>query len=324
MTSLQRFIGAAFAVGLLFCFANRVLYGGKPLLSGDQSTQVIAAESLLAGDGLLVPLDAPKSQSGLKRNNDYRETLCWFPPGYSVLIASLTWVGVRTADAAAILFYANAVLSCVLWLLVARKYRIPIRYFLVVFAFQVVSYLPCTTTDQFLWPVAATMFLLFPADGIRSLAGLSIVFCLAVCIRWFAVIFPVIWLAWTYLFSGPGGWRSTKTHVRALTPLGSTALFYLALVYSVAGSFQPYEAHPPVQIHWLLLFKGFYFALLGGVSSVWKPMQAATTTLAILVCIGLWPALEPLLMGRKNASGRLFRNGARWCCFSRLSLCVSS
>lgn len=286
-TPRWKLLVVAIVLGLLCCIANHALYGGKPLLSGDQSSQIVAAEALAAGEGLLTPSLKAQPIGDYLPGRDYRQTLCWFPPGYSVLIAALGLIGVCAANAALLLFYANAVLSCGLWLLVARKYHIPTWHLLVVFAFQVISYLPCTTTDQFLWPVTAAMFLLFPANSVRSLAGMTVVFCLAVSMRWFAVVLPVIWATWSYFFAGPNGLRSGKNHFRALAPLGIVSVFYLVLVHFLAGSFSPYATGTGTPIYWLLTFKALYFAILGSVSSTWKPMQTVTAALAVFA----WAAL---------------------------------
>jgi hypothetical protein len=283
-------IGIAF--GIIACLFSFILYGDRVLLSGDQSIQLVAAESILAGDGLKVPPTSLPAGVSWTPTVDLREKLVWFPPGYSSLLAFLGWCGLSFPAAALALFYLNKIVSCCLWSLLMARLGIPIWTAACVFLFQSLAYMPATTTDQFLWPIVAGMFLLEPKK--LSWAGAftaTFLFCLAIWIRWFGIILPVVWAAWIVLAELPRV-PKFKSLVLACVPLFVSIAFYFLLTFYLSGSADPYNLTAAEKTNWILLAKGVYFAATGGISSMAAPVQLGIACMAFLTVLGLvWCAI---------------------------------
>jgi hypothetical protein len=287
----------ALLAGITACILSYLIYGTHVLLSGDQSPQIVAAESLANGEGLLIPPMQMPEGSMVKTGGDYREKLFWYPPGYSLLLAFFTCMGSSIAGASLILFYLNKAVSNILWVFVARRYGIPLWQFFVVFVFQSVAYMPATTTDQFLWPVVGLMFLLFPIRGRWVPVLISLLICLAISLRWFGILLPSIWLGWTYFTATRNDFKCLHIHLRAWLPVFVCLPFFLGLTYYVAGNLQPYTAIPVLHIKWGLLWKGIYFAINGGVSSMWKVLQFSLVALCAFTLLSL---VKQLFTRRKS------------------------
>jgi len=279
------FFGAV--CGLAACFLSLGLYGHRLILSGDQSIQLVAAESILAGEGLKVPPPSLSGEVRLEAAFDLREKLAWYPPGYSALLALLVGFGLPISAAALAIYLVNTVVSCALWSAVVSRFGVPFWVVGAVFFFQSAAFMPATTTDQLLWPIVAAMFLLAGRQATWSATLLvTVLFCLAIWIRWFGVIFPLIWAAWSLAGSFPR-LPGIRGIFLACFPLAISLLFYLSLLAYLSGSADPYNLPASQETNWWLLPKAFYFAVTGGMSSMSAPLQAGFALVAILAVVGI-------------------------------------
>ena len=276
-----------FVLGSVACLLSFLVYGGNFLLSGDQSPQLAAAISVVNGEGLRVPPSFLESGSVFDPALATREKFAWFAPGYSMLLAFFLWMGGSVYLAASAIFYLNKFLTGLLWSLVARKYSIPFWQIAFIVCLQSLLYIPASTTDQLVWPAMAGLLLLAKRNvgWIETLAAVALI-AYVTWTRWHGVMFAGVWFLWVWMHS-LRDWRNLGLWVRSMIPLATTAAFFLGTVYYLTGSFDPFTSVPKDEIRWILLLKGLYFCVTGGISSVWTPVQGGLALVAVAVLGGL-------------------------------------
>ena len=281
------------ALGLSACLLSLIIYRGNFLLSGDQSPQLAAAISVVDGEGLRVPPSKMVPGSIFDPSLAQRDKFAWFAPGYSMMLAFFLWIGGSVYFAASAVFYLNKFFTGVLWTYVGRKYGLPFWQIALAVLLQSLLYMPASTTDQLIWPAMAGLFLLVKRNvgWIETMiAALWIIY--ATWTRWHGVMFAGVWFLWVWMHSLKD-WRNPGLWMRSVLPLATTAAFFLGTVYYLTGSFDPFTSEPKDEIRWVLLLKGLYFCVTGGISSVWSLAQAGFALISVAVLGGLaWLAIR--------------------------------
>jgi hypothetical protein len=274
-------------LGVAACLLSVLIYGDNILLSGDQSPQLAAAISVVEGEGLRVPPSYLEPGAVFDPALATREKFAWFAPGYSMMLAFFLWLGASVHLAAGAVFYLNKFLTGLLWTFVAKKYAIPFWQVAAVVCLQSLLYMPASTTDQLVWPAMAGLFLLAKRNvgWLETLAAAALIIYVT-WTRWHGVMFTGVWFLWVWMHS-LRDWRNPGLWVRSMLPLFTTAVFFLGTVFYLTGSFDPFTSEPKEEIRWILLLKGLYFCVTGGISSVWTPVQGGLALVAVAVMCGL-------------------------------------
>jgi len=152
---------------------------------------------------------------------------------------------------------------------------------------QSLLYMPASTTDQLIWPAMAGLFLLVKRNvgWIETMTAAALI-AYATWTRWHGVMFAGVWFLWVWMHSLKD-WRNPGLWMRSVLPLATTAAFFLGTVYYLTGSFDPFTSEPKDEIRWILLLKGLYFCVTGGISSVWSLAQAGLALVSVAVLGGL-------------------------------------
>ena len=275
------------------------LYGWRIELSGDQNPQVVAAQSLLTESRLLVPPHPMSARETVHPPEDLRQTLFWFPPGYSLLLAGLTALtGSSVSASAAFVFWGNLLIGCWFWALWAQRVGFRRWQILLTLLFTSVLTRPSTTTDQLVTTIVGFLFLIDTYPCCRPLlrsAVISTLLCWAISMRWAATILVPVWVTFICLTASD---RFRKTLVLAGIPALSGLTFYIVLSHAVAPSSNLYAGVGGVaQSHWILLWKAVWFADSGGWSPPWLVLRICHG----LLVFGIVPGAVITLLLRKQA-----------------------
>lgn len=276
---------------LVLTAGHRAVYSTRIDLSGDQTTQVIAAEALLKERRYLVPLHHTQAHAvTVVAGADYRQPLRWFPPGYSIalyLVTSIT--GLSLSESALAVFYVIRFVWAGLWMAAACALGIGSVVAGTAILFCTILTYPSTTTDIFESAVTASLFLAVsrclpprPALLFGSLCCIS-----GIAFRYAAVKLAGFWAVYVL-------WRYRGTHIPrhwVYLSAGLPALSYVLLTVVLGPAYAGVSSAPAT--NWSLIAKGFYYALIGGFSPVSGPFKAIMVLVTVLVMI--WCARRAML-----------------------------
>jgi len=266
----------------LMAFAVCVMYACVyPLgieLSGDQTAQVVAAESLLHEDSYKVSLHESYGPAVVVDiGADLRQPLRWYPPGYSVALFVLARAGLSLAGAALVIFFLAKFIWALSWLTVGIAYDIPFLLFAFAVAFSILLTYPSTTTE-ILESISIALFFLsisrwLPPSRSAWLTSTSIA--VGTFFR-FAAVKLLGFYGLVEWIRRPRISTCFKVVLVAIAPMA----VYLACTRLIGGESTPYHGVGPGQsTNWSLLLKGIYYAATGG----WSPNFLALKILVLVI-----------------------------------------
>ncbi|MCU1292461.1 MAG: hypothetical protein JWP08_1311 [Bryobacterales bacterium] len=273
-------------VACLLVLSYAIFYPRHIELGGDQNSAVIAAQSLLEDGTYRVPLhEAYGPESSVEVGADMRQTLKWYPPGYTLVLYGLAKLGLTLAAGALVVFYVTKFVWTVAWLAAGRAWRIPDTILICAVAFSLFLAYPTTGTDVYESTGIAAVFLVL-SGRLREPAGAVLVSATIFVMTLFR--YSGVKLLGFYglveLLRRPRPITFAKVLLTAVAPVG----VYLFCLRVVAGDSTPYHGVGPVpHTRWILLPKGFYYAVTGAWSPTLLPLKALEVVLLLLAVSGL-------------------------------------
>jgi len=283
--SFYRFRLPLTAIGLFLIYISA--YPCRIELSGDQTAQVAAAESLLWEGAYKVPLhEAYGPAFVVNIGSDLRQPLRWYPPGYSIALYALAKLGLSFAGSALLLFYLAKFFWTLSWMAAGLAYDISYPITACAVAFSLLLTYPSTTTEIFESTAVALLFLALstrlasPASA--TLASASVA---GGTLFRFAAIKLLGFLALVEFVRRP---RIVTCFKVALAAVPSLVL-YVVCTRVIGDDSTPYHGvGPGSQTRWILLLKGFYYAATGGWSPTNMPLRALVVVIILMAMVGLF------------------------------------
>lgn len=300
---------------LLLVLGYALIYPLQVDLSGDQTAQVVATQSLLENGTYRVSLhEAYGSSTVVTIGDDLRQPLRWFPPGYSILLFVFAKCGLSLPQAALILYYGSKFLWALSWLAACSALGVSFSSSVCAVSFLFFLTYPSTTTDLFESIAVALVFV-----AIASYSGAwtgSAIACLSLSAG-ILIRFATAKLTGFYALIEFLRRPSHATVTRLGLSLAPVAGIYFFCTRVLGGEWSPYHnAGPAPHTAWQLLPKGIYYAATGG----WSPSNLALK-IALLAFLGV-AAIGMARLYRNNALPSWVRLLVSWQSFCLLFLIV--
>jgi len=275
-----------FLVALVLMLAYVIAYPRQVEIGGDQTAAVIAALSLVHDGTYKVPLhESYGPERSIEIGTDMRQTLKWYPPGYTLILYGLMKIGIGVAAAALATFYAAKFAWTLAWLAAGRVWKIPDGILIGAVAFSLFLAYPTTMTDIYESIAIALTFLALsrrlgePGSAILMSVSTSV----ATLMR-YAAIKLLGFYGVVELLRRRHPVTLLKVVLASIAPVG----VYLVCTRVIAGDASPYHGvGPGAHTHWAYLLKGIYYAAMGGWSPTLLPLKALGLILLTLAVVGL-------------------------------------
>ena len=281
-------------VAFLLVLAYALFYPRHIELGGDQNAAVIAAQSLLEDGTYRVPLhEAYGPESSIEVGADMRQTLKWYPPGYTLVLYGLAKFGLTLATGALVAFYVCKFVWTLTWLAAGRAWRIPDPMLIGAVAFSLFLAYPTTGTDIFESIGIAFVFLALSGrveePGAAILASSSL---FVTTLFRYSGIKLLGFYGLAELIRRPRLTTFAKVVLAGVAPVAA----YLFCLHVVAHDSTPYHGAAAVaHTRWTLLPKGLYYAVTGGWSPTLSLLKVLEVVLLLVASVGF------ALVWRKHA-----------------------
>ena len=261
-------------------------YARQIELSGDQTAAVVAAESMLHEGAYKVSLHESYGPLAVVNiGSDLRQPLRWYPPGYSVALYAFAKLGLSMAGGALLLFYLAKFFWTLSWTAAGFAYDIPYPIVAGAVAFALFLTYPSTTTEIF---ESTTVALLFLAVSQRLGEPASAAVASASLAAGTLFRFPAVKLLGFYALVEWARRPRIATFFKVALAAVPSLIVYFGCTRLIGGESTPYHGvGPGPRTRWLLLFKGFYYAVTGGWSPNYAPLRVLVAVMVFLAMAGL-------------------------------------
>jgi hypothetical protein len=272
------------ALGIILVYF--CVYGARIELSGDQTAPVVAAESMLHEGAYKVSLHESYGPSVVVNiGSDLRQPLRWYPPGYSVALYALAKLGLSLAGSALVIFYLAKLLWTISWMAACLANRVPYPIAAGAVGFALMLTYPSTTTEIF-ESIAIALLFFAVSKRLGRTASAGVASASLAAGTFFR--FPAAKLLGFYALVEWARRPRLATCFRVLLAAMPALIVYFVCTRLIGGESTPYHGVGPGQrTNWLLLLKGFYYAVTGGWSPSNLPLRILAAAMVLMAATGL-------------------------------------